>query len=86
MTPLPPEPSVLDSLPTPIALPLAERPFVAVHRRPDAAEIATRFLTIALLGDVRRQLSEIPDGLRRVLSSRYSRHPSEPGSTSRTRQ
>ena len=72
--PLPLSP-LLDELPTPLALPLAEwlrepNPFVALHRLTDAAELITRFLAIVALCDVVRQVGEVPPSLQGELADR----------------
>src|SRR4051812_38746683 len=66
---------LLDELPTPLALPLAEwlrEPFafVALHRLTDAAELITRFLAIVALGDVVHRLGAVPPALQGELADR----------------
>jgi tetratricopeptide (TPR) repeat protein len=71
-------------LPTPIAIPIAEflkevarkenkRPFIALWRMVDAAELTTRFFAIIALADIKRQRKEFPEELRKILAQQLSR-------------
>ncbi len=64
-------------LPSAIAIPLAEyfredHPVLRLHRLCDAVEVLTKFLTMAALGEVRRQLRgrPLPESLLKVLQPR----------------
>jgi len=78
-TPLAERIPFVDSLPTPLALPIAEylgasNSFIALHRLTDAAELITRFFAIVALSDVYQQLGDFPQSLKRELPDKLA-HP-----------
>ena len=69
---------IVEVLPTPLALPVAEylgesNPFIALHRLTDAAELITRFFAIVLLSDVRQRFVDFPSSLKRELTEKFVR-------------
>jgi len=65
-------------LPTPIAFVLDEffresKPFIALWRMVDAAEIITRFFTITVLSDILRQKGEFPQSVKNALAEKLER-------------